>query len=111
MTYRLVVTAIAELGHSRWVATNRPGTHPCCPRFATHAEVAVMGKIPRQCRENVIIRVYRVRRDGSIGCAKPCKHCQLYLFREGVRNKNIYWTDDNGIWMRGIDNPIIKMYT
>ena len=99
---RVIVTAIAELGKSRWVATNRIGSHPASPRCATHAEVAVMGKIPRQSREKVILRVYRTRRDGTIGMAKPCVFCQAYLFRQGIKNSNVYWTNNNGEWERGL---------
>ena len=99
---KFIVTAIAELGHSRWIANSRPGTHPCCPRVSTHAEVAVMGKVPRQCRKNVVIRVYRVMAGGSFGMAKPCVWCQAYLFQQGVLSKNVYWTDENGVWRRGI---------
>lgn len=99
---RVTVTAIAELGKSRWVATNRIGSHPASPRCATHAEVAVMGKIPRQSRNKVILRVYRTKRDGTIGIAKPCLYCQVYLFREGINSKNVYWTDEEGKWVKGL---------
>lgn len=37
--------------------------------------------------------LYRERKDGSIGLAKPCPGCQIALSERGI--ENIYYTDDS----------------
>ena len=67
---------------SRNGATPNPcGISPTC-----HAERRIMNK----CGYGAIIYVARTRRDGSIGCAKPCKRCIASMHSMGV--KKVYYT-------------------
>jgi len=60
-----------------------------------HAELhAIMGVHPARVRD-CDVYVFRIRRDGSQGCAKPCQNCQIELARRGI-NRIYYTLDDMG---------------
>lgn len=75
-------------------------SHPIVSRWhdregykSLHAELhALMGIHPSRVR-GCDVYVFRVRRDGSQGCAKPCKNCQIELARRGI--VRIYYTEDD----------------
>ena len=81
--YRLV--AIARLGKSIWIGTNRPGRH---------AEVAAIKQVPYERRSDVSLTVLRYRKDNDqLALAKPCKACQAFLSANKVTTI-FYSTDD-----------------
>jgi len=59
-----------------------------------------LAKVPRQARNKVELFVFRSLRNGTLTMSKPCCICQQYLFKEGVKSKNIYFTDWCGKWQR-----------
>src|SRR3990167_2134544 len=85
------VGAIVKLCKSVWFAHNSY----CC-----HAELNALAKVPRQARNKVELFVFRSLRNGTLTMSKPCCICQQYLFKEGVKSKNIYFTDWCGKWQR-----------
>lgn len=48
------------------------------------------------------IFIYRVKKDGSSGLAKPCKGCQALIKSMGI--KNIYFSTENGWGYEKINN-------
>ena len=54
-------------------------------------------KLPKK-RSDITIYVARIRKDGSQGYSKPCKHCTDILLSEGVSPENIWYTTDDGMW-------------
>lgn len=77
-------------------------SHPIVARWtdregykSLHAELhAIMGVHPARVRD-CDVYVFRIRRDGSQGCAKPCQNCQSELARRGI-NRIYYTLDDMG---------------
>jgi deoxycytidylate deaminase len=77
-------------------------SHPIVARWtdregykSLHAELhALMGVHPARVR-GCDVYVFRIRRDGSQGCAKPCQNCQSELARRGI-NRIYYTLDDMG---------------
>jgi tRNA(Arg) A34 adenosine deaminase TadA len=73
---------------SRNGSTPRPdGISPSC-----HAEARVL----RKAGFGATVYVARVKRDGSLGMAKPCVHCMAALKSRGV--EMVYWTVSNNKW-------------
>lgn len=75
------------------------GTNKCQVRIPGRmcAEVAAILKCIRQSPdmlEGASIFVCRLKRDGTIGLAKPCHTCQNLIDKVGI--KNISYTLDNG---------------
>ena len=60
----------------------------------THAEVAALGKVWPNKRKGLRIWSFRLRRDGQLGMAKPCKKCQQFLRENGV--KVVYYSGPDG---------------
>lgn len=102
------VGAIVKLCNSVWFAHNSYRTHPQMKRsfangndsYCCHAELNALAKVPRQSRNKVQLYVFRVLRNGTLTMGKPCTICQKYLFYQGVKQNNIYYTDWNGDWQR-----------
>lgn len=59
-------------------------------KCSVHAEVAVLRRAKKA--HGSTIYVARMLRTGELGMAKPCKRCQKYLVRAGVRQA--IWTID-----------------
>lgn len=58
-----------------------------------HAELhALVGLHPSKVR-GCDVYVFRIRRDGSQGCAKPCNNCRSELARRGIYR--VYYTEDD----------------
>lgn len=57
-----------------------------------HAEIAAVHSIV-SCKEGTLV-VVRLRKDNSIGLAKPCRSCQRYLGRVGI--KRVIYSDNIG---------------
>jgi|SRR5579859_321204 len=57
-----------------------------------HAEVRLL----RKAGQRAIIYISRVRRDGSLGMAKPCHTCMHYL--RSRRVDSVYYTISNSEW-------------
>lgn len=61
-----------------------------------HAEVACIAKVKDLNIDwgRVSIFVYRIKKDGSPGYARPCEGCQTLIKSIGI--KNIYYTTNDG---------------
>jgi tRNA(Arg) A34 adenosine deaminase TadA len=61
----------------------------------THAEVRALNKIkdPRR-RKGTVLYSFRMRRTGSLGCAKPCPACLATMVEAGV--EKCYYSDWDG---------------
>ena len=94
---------IVKNGKPVSVGFNKLKTHPMYTRVnhrrakyiqSLHAEMSALISA-RTDVSGATIFVYRERRDGSRGNAKPCPVCQMLLAEAGV--KKIYFSTDNGI--------------
>ena len=70
----------------------------CQSNRTIHAEINVIGKIPRQYQNKCIIIVWRIHSDGKLSMSKPCPNCQKYLSKKGV--PMIYYSNDDGLFCR-----------
>lgn len=63
-----------------------------------HAEVSCLSKIKDLDIDwgKANLFVYRIKKDGSAGLARPCKACQALIKNMGI--KNIYYSTDNNSW-------------
>lgn len=61
-----------------------------------HAEVAALLSLYPSDRYGVKVVSIRVRKDGSFAMAKPCKDCEAFMRRHGV--KKVVWSDSNGVF-------------
>ena len=68
----------------------------CINNGVVHAETALLLKTKYLDVDwsRVTIYVYRERKDGSLGLAKPCMACQIALEERGITE--IYYTTDTG---------------
>lgn len=78
------------------IGINSTNTHPRSnSRFkAIHAEFDSIVGLPSDELDGCSAYIFRERRDGSLGCAKPCEHCFLLLQRSNI--KRIYYSDYDG---------------
>lgn len=65
-------------------------------RYHVHAEMDLLIKMGRDVADEIC--VIRFKRNGDITMAKPCRHCQKYLKRYGV--KRVRYTNWDGQWER-----------
>ena len=84
-------------GHPLSVGCNQSKTHPDAPYNGLHAEVQAMKTSGKTKIFGSSIYVYRRRKDGKIGVAKPCNHCIKPLEQFGVR-WIYYSTDEYPFW-------------
>lgn len=68
--------------------------------FDSHAE---MGAIKKALDMGIDLKgktlwVIRFRKDGSIGCSKPCKYCEMLIREVGI--KKVYYTQEDGSWAK-----------
>lgn len=59
-----------------------------------HAELAAISSRGMEACDGTSLYVARVRRDGSLGMAKPCEHCQKLIAQVGI--KRVYYTSADG---------------
>lgn len=71
-------------------------THPKSPtpRHTIHAELDALIGLDTAFLKGSVCYVYRERKDGSLGCAKPCHFCQQAIARAGIRR--VYYSDYDG---------------
>ena len=81
------------------IGFNLAKTHPLYANeengvYSIHAEVkAVLNALSLNCDiRRADMWVYREKADGSIGTAKPCKHCMAILIESGIRR--VYYSDE-----------------
>lgn len=99
------VIAWIERGKSTIVGVNGSGEKPQFRRkfkdgqecFISHAEMDAVSKLKEVC-DNDVLHVMRFTKNGGISMAKPCKYCQEYLRRKGI--KKIRYTDWDGSWQK-----------
>lgn len=62
--------------------------------YTRHAEIAaLLGLYPSE-RSGVKVVSLRIRKDGSLAMAKPCKACEAWMRHFGV--KKVTYSDSNG---------------
>lgn len=79
------------------IGFNRHKTHPKAPnkyKFL-HAEVDACLGIKENLLDRATIYVYREKKDGTIGMAKPCVTCHGFLSAVGV--KTMVYSTNEGI--------------
>lgn len=64
-----------------------------------HAETKALYKVPKKYRNKIKLFVTRVNNQGKLIMSKPCEHCQLILKKEGVKFKNVWYTNQEGDWV------------
>ncbi len=70
-------------------------SHPCMGHKKTHAELsAILSVRNKQRLKGATMIVFRRRKDGSLGNARPCERCQELLDSYGF--KTFLYTTDNG---------------
>jgi deoxycytidylate deaminase len=84
------------------VGYNNPKTHPLAntKMRQLHAEMDAIIGCTKAELDGAEIVVVRARRDGKVGMAKPCRACDDFIRRVGLRR--VYYTVDGS----NIDNPI-----
>lgn len=72
-----------------------PPLHPGCSR---HAEQEALRRV-RGSAQGCVMFVARKMRNGRIGLAKPCQHCQQLIRASGIK-RVVYTVDDHtvGVW-------------
>jgi deoxycytidylate deaminase len=75
---------------------NSATRNPTGPAPVSHAE----RKVLKKSGYGATLYVARVRRDGSIGCAKPCARCRASMRSMGV--ERVYYTisPDEWAWLK-----------
>lgn len=63
-----------------------------------HAETMALGKLWPSQRKGTKVWSIRVTRGGRLANAKPCKDCESYMRRSGV--KVVWYSDDTGQMVR-----------
>lgn len=62
-----------------------------------HAEVAAIKKADKNKHKGGTIIVGRRNRRGELALAKPCKYCEAYMKKMGI--KKVWYSSDDG-WMK-----------
>lgn len=83
------------------IGFNHLKTHPCMGiKTTTHAELSALLSIRNKSRlKGATMVVFRRRKDGSLGNARPCEQCQKLLDKYGF--KTFIYTTDSG-WCKEI---------
>ena len=94
-----VGAVIVRKGTPISVGKNSPQkTHPELSKFSklktVHAEVDAVIGIERHLIKGACMYVYREKRSGELGIAKPCPMCTAILRNYGV--KKVYYTTESG---------------
>lgn len=83
------VGAAAIRGDGTFVtSSNGPAPHP---EPSVHAEARLCRKLDR----GAVVFVMRIKRDGTLGMARPCYNCALELVRTGA--KKVFYSTDTTI--------------
>ena len=96
------VAAYAKVGSSYRLGTNSNKKSARFKRrykdgsfgYHLHAEMDLIRKFPKDSVKE--ISVIRFKKDGSATMAMPCRHCQKFLKRHGV--KKVCYTNWDGEW-------------
>jgi deoxycytidylate deaminase len=67
------------------------------PKESIHAEMEALRTSGKDCLRGANIFVYRERKNGSLGMARPCENCMEKLKEFGVR-KVFYTIDEFPYW-------------
>lgn len=108
-SYRPLV--VCEIHHANTIllATNDGRTSPRFKvthddgntSYSGHAEMRALAKLGTRVKRGALkIYVSRYRKDGSVGMAKPCAHCQAHLSRAGIKSRQIWFTNEQGTFTR-----------
>lgn len=89
---RFLIGASALRADGCWVTAHNEAAPEVTRQ--THAEY----RLSRKIGPDAIVFVVRVRRDGSIGCAKPCPACEKVLRSRKV--SVVYYTTENGTYRK-----------
>lgn len=66
-----------------------------------HAETRAIQKAGKRSNlSNAKVYVHRIMADGTVSMAKPCVHCQAFMFRRGMKARNIWHTNWQGEYER-----------
>lgn len=107
--YRPLVICEIFYGNSRIIATNDGKTAPGFKRkyedgvtsYAGHAEMRALSMIPKSWnKKRIRMEVKRVKKDGTLAMARPCVHCQAHLWRNEIRARQVFFTNDDGVLER-----------
>ena len=98
--------AIAIVKKQRFLGWNNNKSHPKInylkeDGYVTHvhhAETHVIWKVPPDKRAQAQIFIVRMSPRGCFANSKPCSGCLFTLLSEGVKLKNIWYTNAEGIW-------------
>lgn len=97
------LVCVALVGKTRWIGANNSKSHPNFVResekgdlSSIHAEIDAIVKVPRDARKKIKLFVFRFLKDGSVSMAKPCDECVKMLKREGVKMRNIWFSNWDG---------------
>ena len=98
--------ALAIVKKQTFFGWNNRKTHPKLRRTGEygdeicgyHAETHVLYKIPEEKRRLAKIFVCRVNKKGGFAMSKPCQHCTHILLKAGIPAKNIWYTNEQGVW-------------
>lgn len=93
---------IARKGRVVGVGFNRHKTHTLSPHAYKylHAEVDAALGVPVKQLKGATIYVYREKKDGTPGLARPCSSCEGFLKKHGV--KTVVYTTDTEMSMEEI---------
>ncbi len=76
------------------IGYNHLKSHPCMGNKRTHAELSAILSIRNKTRlKGATMVVFRRRKDGGLGNARPCTQCQKMLDEYGFKTF-VYTTDD-----------------
>jgi cytidine deaminase len=97
------IVAWVQRGKTPIIGINGIGTKPEFGRslpgglyaFCAHAEMSAVSKA-KDIKKSDVLHVMRFTKTGRITMAKPCKHCQSYLKKKGIRR--VMYTDWDGSW-------------
>ena len=69
-----------------------------------HAEIHAISPLLKQDIDwrKVVLYIYRRRKDGQLGLARPCDGCMAFIKKLGIRD--IYYTTDDGFCYENILN-------
>jgi hypothetical protein len=100
--------ALASIKKEKFLGWNNPKTSPKINYFKQnghithmhHAETHAIYKVPKAKRSKVRIYIARMSPLGRFANSKPCPGCMFTLLSEGVKLKNIWYTNTEGIWTK-----------
>lgn len=76
---------IVKNGKPISVGCNQKKSHPSAPVCGLHAEASAIRYAGKANLRGSSIFVYRERKDGRLGMARPCEHCVELLKKNGIK--------------------------